>query len=144
VNNQLNDAPWAYAGAGGTGIFLWQAPGCQIDHNECDNNPQFGIFLANSPNCTADHNQADNNGDTGIAIGGSPNCVVVENEADNNGVLGISVGGSCGSSFAHNVAEGNGQYDLFAPNWDSLPTCNTYQENHANTAVPSLALWDVK
>ncbi|MHB8519820.1 MAG: right-handed parallel beta-helix repeat-containing protein [Limisphaerales bacterium] len=144
VNNQVSDALWAGAGAGGTGILLWQAPGCQIDHNECDNNPQFGICVANSPNCTTDHNQADNNVDTGIAIGGSPNCVVAENEANNNGFFGISVGSSCGSSFAHNVAEGNGYYDLFAPNWDSLATCNTYLNNRAGTAWPSLTLWDVK
>ncbi len=156
VNNQLNDTLWAWAGASGTGIFLWQAPGCQIDHNECDNNGTTGISLANSPNCTVAQNVADNNGQAGIGIGGSTDGTVSYNEADNNGSWGIIVGSSCGTHFEHNSAEGNGWAapeghpswdfygDLFAPNWGSDPACNTYLDNHAGTASPSLTLWDVK
>jgi len=143
-------------GAQFIGIFLWQSPGCTLDHNVCDNNGEFGIYLAGSPNCTADHNQTDNNGSIdrigpdgifagiGILVGDSLNCAVTGNEANNNVACGIVVGSSCGSSFERNVAEGNGQYDLCDPGWGSLPTCNTYLKNRADTAVPSLALWDVK
>jgi parallel beta-helix repeat protein len=137
-HNQVNGAQFI-------GIMLWQAPGCQLDHNTSNNDALFGIYLASSPNCTADHNQADNNGVMGILLdsGGSPNCAVTDNEANNNGSYGIGVATSCGTRFERNVAEGNGQYDL-AVLWGSDPTCNTYLKNHADTAFPSLALWDVK
>lgn len=136
VNNQLNDAPWAYAGPG-SGIFLRQAPGCRLDHNECDHNANYGIALANSPRCAVDNNTADGNGNTGISLGssGSPGCAVANNEANHNGSDGIQVvnssdcevgnnqandNGFCGikaensrgSRFMNNVAEGNAQYDL--------------------------------
>jgi parallel beta-helix repeat protein len=126
------------------GIFLWQAPGCQVDHNECDNNGEIGMYLAGSPGCTADHNEANGNVQAGIAVGNSPSCEVTNNDAKDNDGVGISVGSSCGSRFSHNFAEGNGQTDLFAPNWDSDPACNTYSVNHAEAAVPSLQLWDVR
>ncbi|MBU6400315.1 MAG: right-handed parallel beta-helix repeat-containing protein [Verrucomicrobia bacterium] len=131
------------------GIFLWQSPKCVLDYNTCDSN-QTGIYVASSPNCTVDHNEADNNGQqgggSGIGIGDSPDSIVTYNQATSNAPWGIIVGSSCGTLFAHNSAEGNGQWDLYAPNWDpsSPPTCNTYLDNHAGTASPSLALWDVQ
>jgi parallel beta-helix repeat protein len=128
------------------GIMLWQAPGCKLDHNECDNNG-IGIYLADSPNCTADHNRADNNVSTGILLDsdGSPDCVVVNNEANDNGScgIGVGVGESCGTRFENNVAKGNGQDDL-AVLWGPVTTsCYTCVNNHADTAYPSLAFWDV-
>ncbi len=126
------------------GIFLWLSPGCTLDHNETSDSAQFGIYIASSPNCELDYNEAENNQWVGIAVGNSPNSLVTHNVANGNGVWGISVGGSCGSSFEHNLAEANGQFDLFAPDWDSPATCNAYAANRAGTAVPSLALWDVR
>lgn len=145
-HNQVTEAE-------GDGIRLSTAPGSTLDHNVCDNNGEFGIYVAGSANCTVDHNQTDNNGpcpsafgiySAGVAVLGSPNCAVTGNEANNNGSFGIWVGDSCGSSFESNVAEGNGLYDLFAPAWDSDPACNTYLQNRAGTAYPSLELWDVR
>ncbi len=138
------------------GIMVYVAPGSRLDHNVCNNNLWEGIYLAGSPNCTAEHNQTDNNGWAGIEVGGSPNCVVTGNEANDNAGYhadinfyagwGIYVWNSCGSIFERNVARGNALWDLFAPDWDpsSPPTCNTYLNNRADTASPSLDLWDVK
>lgn len=134
-----------FKNASDTGILLWLSPDCAIEHNEIINNGVDGIYVRLSPNCALNHNQANNNAFTGLSISGSPDCQVTGNEANNNGVWGIAVAGSCGSNFSHNSAWGNGAYDLFAPNWeDTEATCNTYQKNRADTAVPSLALWDVK
>lgn len=127
----------------GIGIFLWLSPDCQLDHNEANQNGQTGIYAASSPELIADHNVASGNGQTGISLGGSSDSQVAFNRADNNSLYGITVGGSCGTAFDHNSATGNGQWDLFAPDWDSPATCNTYLDNHAGTAIPSLALWDV-
>lgn len=141
-HNRVTDAE-------GDGIRLDNAPGSTLDHNVCDNNGWIsqwlgsGIFLTGSPNCTVDHNQTDNNGQGGIGVQGSEDCAVTGNEANNNGQFGIFVWTSCGSSFERNVAEGNAQCDLFAPAWGD-PGCNTYLNNRAVTAVPSLDLWDVK
>lgn len=137
-NNRVTDAQ-------ADGIRLDMAPGSRLDHNVSDNNGWDGIYLARSPNCTADHNQTDNNGYSGIEVGNSPNCAVTASGANNNAERGIYVWLSCGSSFELNEAEGNGQYDLFIPPWtDPDPTCNTYLNNRAGTAYPSLDLWDVK
>jgi len=125
------------------GVFLWQAPGCKVDHNECDNNGTYwGIYLASSPGCMVEHNEADRNAAQGILLGNSPDCTVVGNEANDNGSDGISVGGSCGSTFAFNVAKGNGECDL--ADYDIPPTCDTFLDNEADTACPSLSLWDVR
>ena len=188
VSNQVN-APSLQAA--GIGIFLWLAPGCQIDHNDCNDDGQFGIYLASSPRCIADSNSADGNGDTGIFLDswGSPDCTLANNQANGNGGYGIVVGSSsncalhnnqashnhfdgimlvgssgcavdnnatndngsdgirvdytCGSTFKNNAAEGNGEFDLGAPALAD-PACNTYLNNRAGTATPSLALWNVK
>jgi parallel beta-helix repeat protein len=142
---------------GNTGIYvattgLTGSPNCTLDHNRADGNGSGGILIAGSPNCAVTGNEANNNGETSISVVGSPNCVVTGNEANSNGYEGIWVSGSCGSSFERNVARGNGHnggqwaFDLVAPDWDpsSPPTCNTYLNNRADTAYPSLALWDVK
>jgi len=113
VNNQVSDPPWAYAGPG-SGIFVWQAPGCQLDNNKCDNNGNCGIELVNSPGCTLDSNTADGNGSSGIYLGssGSPGCAVTNNEANDNGACGIEAWSCSGSWFMNNVTESNGQYDF--------------------------------
>lgn len=153
-HNTVTDAEWQ-------GIMVATAPGSRLDHNVCDNNFWEGIYLAGSPNCTAEHNKTDNNGWAGIEVGGSPDCVVTGNQANDNAGFhpdvdaehggfyagwGIYVWNSCGSSFEHNKAQGNYLWDLFAPDWDpsSPPECNTYRRNRADTAFPSLDLWDVK
>jgi parallel beta-helix repeat protein len=125
------------------GIFVWDTADCTLDHNDADHNSLFGIYIASSPNCDVDHNKADHNSQIGIYIGSSPNCTVNQNQANANGESGIQVEGSCGSSFGQNSAHGNGHYDLFAPAWGD-PTCSSYSQNKADTASPSLALWDVK
>lgn len=142
-------------GAEGQGIMVATAPGSKLDHNVCDNNGWEGIYLAGSPNCTAEHNKTDNNGWAGIEVGGSPNCVVTGNEANNNAGYhadvgdgfyagwGIYVWNSCGSSFERNVAEGNALWDLSSDD-SSAASCSTYLNNRADTAFPSLELWDVK
>jgi parallel beta-helix repeat protein len=128
----------------GIGIFLWQSPDCTIDHNESDGHEEFGIYLASSPSCGVSQNQVNGNGSAGILLGGSPDCAVTANQAGQNGFWGVAVVNSCGSRFEHNTASGNGEFDLFAPNWESEPDCNMYQENRGGTAVPSLLLWDAK
>ncbi|HNQ87716.1 MAG TPA: right-handed parallel beta-helix repeat-containing protein [Verrucomicrobiota bacterium] len=128
----------------GDGIRLWLSPGCVVDHNVCEDNAWDGIYLAQSPECTADHNRACNNGWNGIEVGNSPDCTVTGNETCGNR-SGITVGGSCGTRFERNLAAGNGGWDLFAVDWDGCdPTCNWYFNNRADTAYPSLELWDVK
>ncbi len=138
MNNQLNDPPWAWAGPG-SGIFVWQAPGCRVDHNECNNNANCGIAVGNSPNCTVDNNIADANANTGISLGSSSSLSVTNNEAENNGSDGIQLfncaackldnnqangNGSCGveaesspgSKFMNNMTEGNAKYDFASKN----------------------------
>lgn len=115
-----------------------------LHHNKSNANISHGISLYQAPACQLDHNEANGNGGAGIDVGVSPDCVVAFNDADRNGQYGIAVTSSCGTAFAHNSAEGNGQFDLFAPDWHSPATCNTYLKNSAGTAWPSLSLWDVK
>lgn len=131
--------------AGGEyGIFLWNSPGCELDHNECADHGETGIYLASSPNGTVERNETGGNGWVGILLGNSPGCAVIGNETHDNGSFGILVGGSCGTAFELNRAEGNGEYDLAAPDWETPPECNTYRNNRADTAWPSLILWDIK
>ncbi len=150
-HNTVTDAEWQ-------GIMVATAPGSRLDHNVCNNNFWEGIYLAGSPNSTAEHNRTDNNGLAGIEVGGSPNCVVTGNKANNNvGFLadvnpdsggfyagwGILVWNSCGSRFERNAAQGNELWDLVSDDSSDSP-CNTYLNNRADTASPSLDLWDVK
>jgi nitrous oxidase accessory protein len=125
------------------GIFVWNSPSCAINDNGVSNCELYGIHLASSPMCTADDNEAINNGDTGIFLGESPNCTLANNQSDNNGLRGITVGDSCGSVLQRNSAIGNGEFDLFSPDWGS-PSCHTFRKNDADTAWPSLELWDIR
>jgi len=140
VNNEANN---------NTGCGIWVGgPDCTVSNNEANGNASYGIAVIGGGGSTVANNEADNNGTVGSvwSIGiyvyvNSPGCTVVGNETDHNLADGIQTRFSCGSTFAFNVAKGNERYDL--SDWDSPPTCNTYRENWAGTAWPTLGDWDV-
>jgi parallel beta-helix repeat protein len=140
VNNEANN---------NTGCGIWVGgPDCTVSNNKADGNASYGIAVIGGGGSTVANNEADNNGSVGSvwSIGiwvydNSPGCRVVSNEADNNLADGIQTSGSCGSTFAFNVAKGNERYDV--SDWDTPATCNTYLDNRAGVAWPSLSLWDV-
>jgi len=128
VNNQMADALLAYAGEG-SGILVFEAPGCHLDHNECNNNANCGIGVGSSPNCTVDNNTVNGNASNGIFLeGGASNCEVGNNQANDNGACGIQALNCPGSTFINNAAQGNAQYDF------AVQGCNV-----TFTAVPAKA-----
>jgi nitrous oxidase accessory protein len=116
VNNNIHDNE--VTNNGFIGIQLWQSSGCTLAGNVTNNNEYFGIYLS----------------------GTSGNSIVTENRCDENKV-GILVSEESGnSSFIANSAHGNTETDL--ADWGLEPSTNTFQDNVAHTAYPSLAWWD--
>jgi parallel beta-helix repeat protein len=131
---------------GSVGIHVSDSEKCALTGNEVNNNANWGIYIGNSSGSSVVNNQTDNNGLGdwlgGIAVVDSFTCKVINNVVSNNTFFGIYVRNSLGSSFELNVATGHRFYDLFCDDRD--PASNTYLNNQAGTACPSLELWDVE
>ena len=117
----------------------------RVDHNSVENNGYSGILVEDCRDVRVDHNSAKGS-QIGILLA-FPLGVDVDHNTVTGNVDGLDlwVGatGGCGNTLDHNTAQGNTNRDL-ASGDDPAASCNSYKDNYAEIAYPSLSLWDVK
>jgi len=146
--------------ATGVGVLVLLSSAVHLEHNTVDSD--IGIMVASCSDVHLDHN-AVHASDIGVLLEDSAGTLVDYNSASgvNSGItISSSSGGSiehnrvqgsygilvradsCGNGFYYNLSSGT-VFGLYSEDAPSAP-CNTYKNNAADKAFPSLKFWGTK
>ena len=127
--------------SGEDAINIGRSSGTHFDHNFVSA-ARNGINVFGSIGTHVEHNRVE--AFTGILVSSSSAGQIAHNTLATTGT-GIRVSAdSCGNEFKHNSVRSSRSLAELESFDDPAAPCNSYKNNDADTAFPSLAFWDVK